>query len=70
MPVGGVAFGEGPDNPSSGDAARDLRVVDDVELIVVVDELVMKRLAEDDPDCHQKKAGQEQDDVTIAAQGP
>src|SRR5205085_8425742 len=50
MPVVGMHMGEGPLNPVNGETIRDPWIFVNVLIVVVVDELVPKGLAEDDPD--------------------
>jgi len=57
MPIGCVNVGEGPRNIRKADAADYPRITVNVTTIVIVDEVVPKRLAKDNPDNdHQQNA--------------
>ena len=49
MPVGGMEMGEGPDDSLDRQTARDLRILIDIVAVIKIDELVMNRLAKDQP---------------------
>jgi len=55
MPVLGMNVGERPDDSTERDAVPDRRVAVEIGDIIVVDELVPKRLAEDDPGKRRQK---------------
>jgi len=48
MPVGGMDVGERPENPGERQTTGNIRIVVDVGVVVVIDEVVMNRLPEDD----------------------
>ena len=56
MPVVGMGGGEGPGDPLGGQAARHLRVLGHVHVVIEVDEAVPDRLAEDQQHRQQEKA--------------
>lgn len=49
MPVHGMNVGEGPRDPAEAKAAGYFAVLIDVAWVIVVDEIVPKRLAKDNP---------------------
>src|SRR2546423_1428995 len=55
VPVVGVHMGKGPANSAKAEAARDLRLIVDVNIIVVVQELVPDGLAKHNPHKNGKK---------------
>jgi hypothetical protein len=55
MPVLGMNVGERPDDSTERDAVPDRRVAVEIRDIIVVDELVPERLAEDDPGKRRQK---------------
>src|SRR5436189_1356189 len=56
MPVVSMHMGEGPLYPFNGETVRNPRILVNVLIVVIVDELMPKGLAEDDPDnCHKEK---------------
>jgi len=52
---------EGPGDPLGSQAARDLRIIVHIDLIIVVDEVVAERLAKDEKDGQEKKTADGQD---------
>ncbi len=68
MPIGRMQMGKGPDDASSRQTARDVRILKDVIAVIKIDELMMNRLAEDHPgDCGQKKADPEDHPAVVPA---
>ena len=55
MPVVSMDMRESPLNPIKGETVRDSWIFVNVLIIVIVDELVPKGLAKDDPDNSNKK---------------
>src|ERR1051325_9124403 len=55
VPVIGMRVGKGPSNSCEAEAVSDLRIVINILIIVVINELVPKGLAKHDPDYAQKK---------------
>ena len=56
-------MGEGPSNPLQAEAVRDPWILVNILIVVVVDELVPERLAEDNPDnCHKENTDNACDD--------
>jgi len=55
MPIGSMHMSEGPLNPVEGETVRDPWILANVLIVVVVDELVPKRLAKRNPDNARKQ---------------
>ena len=57
VPVAGMEVRKGPDDSRGGEAAGNLRIIADILVVVVVDELVPNRLAEDQGHGQQQQCG-------------
>src|SRR5678815_3228593 len=50
MPIVRMHIGEGPNNSFQTKSTRDPRILIDIVMVIIVDELMSKRLTENDPD--------------------
>ena len=55
MPIARMYMGEGPANSSQTKSTRDPWILIDILMIIIVDELMSKRLTEHDPDNRHKE---------------
>ena len=69
MPVVGMGLGECPDDSFERQASGDLSVLEDILAVIKIDELVPKRLAEDQPGDRGKKEADPEDHPTIVQTG-
>ena len=69
MPVRGMHTGERPDYSLDGQTARNRRILRHVRAVVIIDELMPKRLAKNEPNNHSEKETNANDNRPIARSG-